>query len=307
LKKEHVRQTYRDLPEAIRHIASIVNAEPYFSVTLDTGTASTVVTNDIVGINSVMAFMPITQNAARTTMWITSKGKRVFTINHPALCEELIHNVDSFDVKVGSVVSGSAANTLTENGIYCTIEEVASQPTGFLLEQRFVNVSIPAYLNFIGRYQGAGGHEVEAQIFDYSASVSVVTHGGSAYTCFRDHTASAGAEPAVGADWDNYWEQTGSSSISWAATTVYSDGFDDIVASVADLPTSTTDYVKEFLIPGTTEDRKKYVNSGNVRTRFIHMTQGAAAHHLYVDKLTLSDECDLSGEGDRTFEYSVHG
>lgn len=54
------------------------------SVTLTASTTSTVVTDDRVGIDSVITFMPTSSNGASalTNLYVTSRGDGTFTLTH---------------------------------------------------------------------------------------------------------------------------------------------------------------------------------------------------------------------------------
>ena len=75
---------FRTWQEAARRIATVLNEEPTFECTLVSGTASTVISNSLVGMNSVMAFMPLTANAAvdMNSMYVSARGKQAFTVIH---------------------------------------------------------------------------------------------------------------------------------------------------------------------------------------------------------------------------------
>lgn len=61
-----------------------MNNEPTFSVTLQSATASTVVSNQLAGIDSVISFMPTTSAAAAevTAMFVSSQDDGSFTLTH---------------------------------------------------------------------------------------------------------------------------------------------------------------------------------------------------------------------------------
>ncbi len=53
------------------------------------------------------------------------------------------------------------------------------------------------------------------------------THGGSTYTCKGDHTSGSSTEPGVGADWETFWELTGTGGDPWTMIppTYYRGGY----------------------------------------------------------------------------------
>lgn len=48
-----------------------------------------------------------------------------------------------------------------------------------------------------------------------------VTHNGLVYCCIESHLASADNEPGVGADWQLYWDQHGTSGAGWSSGHAY--------------------------------------------------------------------------------------
>src|SRR5205823_6893355 len=48
-----------------------------------------------------------------------------------------------------------------------------------------------------------------------------VTHNGLVYCCIESHLASADNEPGVGANWQLYWDQHGTSGRGWSAGNAY--------------------------------------------------------------------------------------
>src|SRR5882672_3812657 len=47
------------------------------------------------------------------------------------------------------------------------------------------------------------------------------THNGLVYCCIESHLASSDNEPGVGANWQLYWDQHGTSGAAWSAGNVY--------------------------------------------------------------------------------------
>lgn len=84
MKRRAFKSKYASLEELSRDAYAIINNEPTFTVTLATGTISTVVSNQLVGINSFVGFMPQSSAAAATltTMSVTTRGDSTFTIEH---------------------------------------------------------------------------------------------------------------------------------------------------------------------------------------------------------------------------------
>jgi len=75
---------YRDISKLARDVAEIINNEPTFTATLSSGTAATAVSCPLVGVNSCIAFMATTANAAAelATMYVSSRGNGTFTLAH---------------------------------------------------------------------------------------------------------------------------------------------------------------------------------------------------------------------------------
>lgn len=84
MRRRKFKSEYKDLAALSRDIYTGLNNEPTFSVTLETGTAVTVVSNQLAGINSVIAFMPMTAEAAAENIYVQSadRGDSIFTITH---------------------------------------------------------------------------------------------------------------------------------------------------------------------------------------------------------------------------------
>lgn len=199
---------------------------------------------------------------------------------------------DSIDVKLGVVISSVLVDALAQDGDYIHVDEV-NNDTGFLIEFAFSGTGVPKQINFAGKYAGSGAHNVEVQIFDFSATVNDVQNGGTAYRCIRSHTSGAINEPGVGAEWACYWESIGAavSEPAWATATPYTDGFVDVRVAAQDLPNASADYERHWLIPGTTTVRKDYVDgTGNARVRIIHESLGNAAHDIMIDMISLEDD-----------------
>ena len=81
IKAKTVYNTWKD---GIRALADILNNEPTFTVTLDVSASSTTVACQMVGINSVISFMPTTANAAAdmNSMFVSSRGDASFVVSH---------------------------------------------------------------------------------------------------------------------------------------------------------------------------------------------------------------------------------
>jgi hypothetical protein len=61
--------------------------------------------------------------------------------------------------------------------------------------------------------------------------------------------------------------------------------WDDLRSGTSDLPISTTDYYREWLIPGTKSDYA-HATSGH-KMRFYHTSDGTASHDLDIDKICI--------------------
>lgn len=90
-----------------------------------------------------------------------------------------------------------------------------------------LNVMVKAWQN-----RGVRLWTREWKIKQFSAS-SVVTNGGTTYTCIRTHVADAASEPGTGTNWQLYWLAEGTGGSAWALTTSYT--------SLMDFDVSTTD------------------------------------------------------------------
>lgn len=199
---------------------------------------------------------------------------------------------DSVDVKLGTIITGSVADVQSQDAIYLQIEEVNLE-TGHIQDYTFIGVGTPKQINFAGRYDGSSAHEVEIQIFDYTATVNDVQNGGTAYRCIRSHTSGTTNQPGVGAQWTAYWEDIGAAGAepAWATSTAYTDGFVDVEATTKDLPSASVDYERHWLIPGNPIDRQDFVDgTGNSRIRTIHTSLGNTAHDIFTDLLSLEDD-----------------
>jgi len=84
LKTRKLRQNYTNLEEATRDIASIVNNEPTFTLTLATGTAVTTTSNPMIGKDSFVGLMPTSATAAAelASMYVSARGKGTFDLTH---------------------------------------------------------------------------------------------------------------------------------------------------------------------------------------------------------------------------------
>lgn len=71
-----------------------------------------------------------------------------------------------------------------------------------------------------------------------------VTNGGNYYFCIKDHTATTGDEPGVGANWTEFWVQTlNPSTTAWVLATAYVDNNTSAPPAFiadADAPTQVT-------------------------------------------------------------------
>jgi hypothetical protein len=84
LKTKKLRSIYPNIREAIRDIATVVNNEPTFELTLETGTAVTTISNPLIGKDSFIGFMPTSSTAAAelASMYVSSRGKYTFDLTH---------------------------------------------------------------------------------------------------------------------------------------------------------------------------------------------------------------------------------
>lgn len=76
---------------------------------------------------------------------------------------------DTITVNIGTLLSGSAADLVSANGVYVDIQEAAATP-GFDVEFSFPDVEEHKALSFWGRYDGNVAHMVEAQIWNFVTS-----------------------------------------------------------------------------------------------------------------------------------------
>lgn len=199
---------------------------------------------------------------------------------------------DSVDIKLGTLISGTVADVQSQDAVYLQVEEV-NLNTGHIMDFAFSGVGTPKQVNFVGRYEGSSAHEVEVQIFDFTATVDDVQDAGVAYRCIRSHTSAASNQPGSGPQWTAYWESLGAPSgePAWVVSTAYVDGFVDIRAAIKDLPSASVDYERHWLVPGAAVDRKDFVDgTGNVRVRTIHTSLGNTAHDMFYDLFSLEDD-----------------
>lgn len=84
MRRTKLKAVYSGLPELTRDLFTILNNEPTFSLVLTTGTSVTTVTNQLVGKNSFIDFMPESSAAAtvKQSMWISSRGDGNFDLSH---------------------------------------------------------------------------------------------------------------------------------------------------------------------------------------------------------------------------------
>src|SRR6266700_3775992 len=76
-----------------------------------------------------------------------------------------------------------------------------------------------AYLN--GKVFQATGDGSTAIGWDRRDGNDFVTHNGLIYCCIESHLASSDKEPGVGANWQLYWDQHGTSGPAWSSGTSY--------------------------------------------------------------------------------------
>src|SRR5437870_1130297 len=76
-----------------------------------------------------------------------------------------------------------------------------------------------AYLN--GKVFKTTGDGSQALGWNRPDGNDFVTHNGLVYCCIESHVASSDNEPGVGANWQLYWDQHGSSNASWNSGTTY--------------------------------------------------------------------------------------
>ena len=68
--------------------------------------------------------------------------------------------------------------------------------------------------------EGFNRLQIVTTAYDLTAS-SVVTNGGTIYTCIQPHTSMASTEPGVGALSSSYWDASGVGGAAWALATPY--------------------------------------------------------------------------------------
>lgn len=226
-------------------------------------------------------------------------GSRIARLTKRAeLSAGIFYTADSADVKRGTIITGDVTSTRVRDGDpdadtgYLHVQEPTGD-TGTLIELTFTGSLEPKFVEYHGRYNGSGAHEMEAQIYDTSIGADLVTNGGSTYTCMRDHNSSdSDTEPGTGGEWESYWELVGSGGSAWNNSTAYVSGFIDVRATVKDIPNSgaTTDITRVWKLPGSHTKLKDYSDDGTVRVRFIHNTSGNATHNFYIDQVLIEDD-----------------
>jgi hypothetical protein len=84
MRSQKVQQAYATWQEGLRQVANILNNEPTFELTLNSGTASTAVSNSLVGYGSFIGFMATTANAAAdmNSMYVKLRSKEKFILAH---------------------------------------------------------------------------------------------------------------------------------------------------------------------------------------------------------------------------------
>jgi hypothetical protein len=84
LRNKKLKQNYSNLEEATRDIASIVNNEPTFELTLATGTALTTTSNPMIGKDTYIGFMPTSATAAveLASMYVSARYNGSFDLTH---------------------------------------------------------------------------------------------------------------------------------------------------------------------------------------------------------------------------------
>jgi hypothetical protein len=191
-----------------------------------------------------------------------------------------------------TIESGVISDLDTVNATYLVMDELNDTP-GFILDIDFNTPARHSILQFWGRYDGQTIHAVELQIRNFTKTISYVSVGANDYVCYTPHTSSATDQPEVGANWQDYWALVGTAGAygAWVTATVYESGYEDLRAATKDLPHASgeeNDYYKEFNLPtGATWDD---YNDGSKHTmRFVHITDGANTHNLYIDKLQMRD------------------
>ncbi len=83
MRQNKLKTKYPNQDSFIREVATALNNEPTFTVTLSSSTSVTTVSNALVGTDSFIGLMPRTAAAAAelSSVYI-STGKQTFTINH---------------------------------------------------------------------------------------------------------------------------------------------------------------------------------------------------------------------------------
>ena len=81
MRLKRFRTDYKTTQEIGRDLYDILNEENTYTVTLGTGTSLTSVTNQFVGLNSVVAMMPTSATAAIENYYIVT-AKKSFDIHH---------------------------------------------------------------------------------------------------------------------------------------------------------------------------------------------------------------------------------
>ena len=81
MRRKKYSRKYKDLKSLVDDIYLIENNEPTFTLTLSTGTAATVISNQFVGTGSVIAMMPTSADAGTEPYSITTTAES-FTITH---------------------------------------------------------------------------------------------------------------------------------------------------------------------------------------------------------------------------------
>ena len=90
------------------------------------------------------------------------------------------------------------------------------------------------------RVEGFDWYQVILEPIALTAS-SVVSNGGTYYTCILPHTSVANTEPGTGALWTTYWVATGTSGAAWALSTTYT------AIGVLSLPATIDDVLLVYL------------------------------------------------------------
>jgi hypothetical protein len=81
LRQRKYKSTYPDINELARDLYEIGNNEPTFTITLNSSTTVSTITNPLVGADSVITMTPLTAAAGTESWYVSARNKGAFGHN----------------------------------------------------------------------------------------------------------------------------------------------------------------------------------------------------------------------------------